>query len=287
MRNILTTIVFAISFILSSCGNAIEGYEWLEGTWEVNDGDFNAKMTITKNKFTIESSDSRFQIKNNSINIGNAFNYYYGENGSDILALDIENTSIAIDEDNQSILLILSEYESYNLYKIEEPVKSDSQEKNRKKYKSSSNESKNLINAFNKYEYLMFDTRFQEPVFERPYYIILHPFEFSEDANQGIVYFVAYGEDKSNSYRKGIIDAILKFHGEYEIIGNNIRVRNILKGNEPIESLTYTIIDDNDNLKLFGGFPHNRTEKYTNYQVLNIPNLIIELLEKESVCRHK
>ena len=59
------------------------------------------------------------------------------------------------------------------------------------------------------------------------------------------------------------------------------------KGNETIESLTYTIKDENDNLKLFGGFPNERTEKYTNHQVLNIPSLIIELLEKESVCRHK
>lgn len=285
MKNIITiTFIFIISFILSSCSSAIDGYEWLEGTWEINDGNFNAKMIITKNKFTIESNDDRFQIKNNSINIGNAHNYFYGENGSDILALDIENISIAIDEENQSIVLLAGEYESYNLYKTVEPELSDAQEK---KYKSSSNKSKKLIEAFNKYEYLMFDTRFQEPLFQRPYYIILHPFEYSEDASQGIVYFVSYGEDKSNSYKKGIIDAILRYHGEYEVIGNNIRVRNIFKGNETIESLTYTIKDENDNLKLFGGFPNERTEKYTNHQVLNIPSLIIELLEKESVCRHK
>lgn len=123
---LLAVLMSCISVMLSSCGkNAIEGYEWLEGEWKVESKYLNAKMVVTKNKFTIESDDQQFQIENNPIQIGQTHNYYSGENGCDILALDVENMSIAIDEENKSIILLAGEYASYTLVKVTEDKELD------------------------------------------------------------------------------------------------------------------------------------------------------------------
>ena len=116
-------LMLGIGITFSSCSgkkSAIDGYEWLEGKWKVESEYLNATMVVSKNIFTIESDDQRFQIENNPIHIGQTHNYYYGENGTDILALDVENTSIAIDEENESIILLAGEYESYILVKVAE-----------------------------------------------------------------------------------------------------------------------------------------------------------------------
>lgn len=121
-------VMLGIGIMFSSCSgkkSAIEGYEWLEGKWKVESEYLNATMVVSKNIFTIESDDQRFQIENNPIHIGQTHNYYYGENGSDILALDIENISIAIDEENKSIILLAGEYESYTLVKVTEDKELD------------------------------------------------------------------------------------------------------------------------------------------------------------------
>lgn len=294
---LLATLMSCISVMLSSCAkNAIEGYEWLEGEWKFESEYLNAKMVVTKNKFTIECDDQRFQIENNPIQIGQTHNYYYGENGSDILALDVENISIAIDEENESIILLAGEYESYTLVKVAEAEDLElenkelnepkSENSNKKKYKSSSNK---LIDAFNKSEYIIFETSYvDDDLSQRPYYIVLHPFVYSEDATHGIVYYVCYGEDKYNSYRKGEVTATLYYYGEYEVFGNYVRVREIVQVNNEkrAEPLIYTFNDINGGLNLYGGFPRHRTEKQYYRQITNTPNLIINLLEKENICRH-
>lgn len=276
--------------------NAIEGYEWLEGTWVVDSGYFKAEMVVTKNTFTINCDDERFQIKDNPINIGKAHNYFHGENGCDILALDVNNIRIAIDEESKSITLLESEYGAYTMTKTTESkeqigtLKSD-YSKETDGY-NSSNKSHIFTDALyeSDYNFIMFETQYQDSsLTQRQYYIVLHPFVFSEDGCRGIAYYIAYGEDKSNVYNKGIVSAMLNYYGEYEIIGNHIRVREIVQTNSDkrVESLIYTINDEDGELTLFGGFPHRRTDKHYNRQITDIPHLINDLLQKDNICRHE
>ena len=289
-------LMLGIGVMLSSCGekkSAIKGYEWLEGTWEVNEGYFYVEIEITKNEFTVKSDDDRFLVNNKPIDICNTHNYYCEYNEGNILALNEDYLFIAIDEENESLVLLESEFGAYTMKKTAEPkvpieVKETKTEK--KKYKSSSNKSKKLIDAFNKSEYIMFETSYVDgDLSQRPYYIVLHPFVYSEDATHGIIYYVCYGEDKWNSYRKGEVTAILNYYGEYEVFGNYVRVRDIVQVNNEkrVEPLIYTFNDINGGLNLYGGFPRHRTEKQYYRQITNTPNLIIELLEKENVCRHR
>jgi hypothetical protein len=84
------------------------------------------------------------------------------------------------------------------------------------------------------------------------------------------------------------VTAILYYYGEYEVFGNYVRVRDIAQVNNEkrVEPLIYTFNDINGGLNLYGGFPRHRTEKQYYRQITNTPNLIIELLEKENICRH-
>lgn len=302
MKRILFVVMLMlnITLICSSCGsekNAIEGYEWLEGTWECDR--FNpyardhesAKVEITKstykqvNNFTnpIDFADAKKQ----EIAIGQPYAFYpeYG----DYLALDTLDYSVGIDLESKSVFIFVDQYRTIPLEKVNKEVQQD-EDKSIFRGKSSSKKSSILTDAFNQSEYIMFETSYCDgDLSQRPYFIVLHPFVYSEDGNQGIIYYVNYGEDKWNSYREGVVDAILRYYGEYEVIGDYIRVRDIVQINNEkrVESLIYTITDTNDGLSLYGGFPRKRTEKNSYRQITNIPYLIIDLLEKENACHHR
>lgn len=298
-------LILGINFMFSSCEskkNAIQGYEWLEGEWVYDETDrFGnhdwAKVEITKSKYKqVNSFKNPIDFKDakpSPIAIGNP-NLYYPEDGN-FKALDTLDYTIGIDMDNMNIFVWVDQYKILPLNKVvnniqsEEDVADSGKVKNKKKtkYKASSKNVNILAEAFNNSEYLMFATEYMSNYTEIPLYILLHPFTFSEDALQGIIYYIEYGEDKFRGYNT----ATLNYFGEYEIIGNHIRVRDIFKayGNaETLMPLTYEIANVNGELRLIGGAtPQKRTDKDINRQITKVPNIVVEYLEQNNKCHHK
>lgn len=292
MKQFFTTmLIFSISFIFSSCNNAIKGYEWLEGNWEVNEKYFQATMNITKNKFTINCNDERYNIENSPINIGKAHNSYYGENGTDILALNIDNDAIAIDEEEKVIRILESEYTSYTLTKVEEPETQETKEDDDKSDNNSfsSKGTKYWTKAFDEDGYAMFDANYSEEnrLWSKDYYMVLHPFVFSNDKLRGMAYWLMYGyEENTRGERVQVVD--FRFHGEYEIVGNCLRVSNIHSSNKNyLKPIIYYVEKDDTQIKLIGASPkYTAKETYHQYS-RTIPNFIKQTLDNEKYCLHK
>lgn len=132
MKKLLFVIMLmlGISIVFSSCGNpkcAIEGYEWLEGEWVgysgYSDEDDWGKIIIAPNSYkmvysytnnSLEEIDTAEELP---IAIKQVENYI---TGTDVLALDKENSLIGIDVPSQRVYIILGEYSCLYLEKNSE-----------------------------------------------------------------------------------------------------------------------------------------------------------------------
>lgn len=130
--------ILGIGIIFSMCSNktnAIEGYEWLEGEWVGYSDDDWGKIIVTRNTYKIAYSYNNENIeditteKERPINIKKEDNYIIGDK---ILALDKENSVIGIDESQRQLYIILGEYRSMYLQKIEEELDSNAYIKSEK-----------------------------------------------------------------------------------------------------------------------------------------------------------
>ena len=298
MKKYITLLL--ICFSLTSCKkNAIEGYEWLEGTWEMEKTDYYgnhdwAKIIITSTTYKEANSLSTDGDINTApekdIAIGRAYNYYQDR---EMLALDTNNLKIGIDEENMQVFLALDEYTTWELHKKDEKPKEDiiASEDASKGRGGKSRIAKGMTSiekawsqALEKEEYIYFSTGYSD--LELPYYMVFHPFVFSENGLRGICYFVSYGEE---SYRRNIT-ARLGYYGEYEIVGEYLRLSDIIQNNRPdnyAKPRIYKIATVDGKIQLTGRFIR-QDEISTNTQILSgTPELIITLIERANNCLHQ
>ena len=143
-----------------------------------------------------------------------------------------------------------------------------------------------LIQALVEDRYVVFDTPYKESATDLPYYVVLRPFEYGNvGVERGVAYYVTYGEYISEDNL--FYEFYLRFYGEYEIMGDYLRIRDIRQvgKNDRIDPYAYQIMCDSE--CLYGGFPRHRTERMNYSRIRPVTNLIIEALEGDNVCRHR
>lgn len=292
MKSIKPYILFIVSMLIVSCGNSkLKGYEWIEGTWEMHNGENWAKVTISQSDYTVDwNIYGSTESSKNPIVIGKVYNYYQDR---EMLALDTTNLKIGIDESAKCIFIAMDEYSTFELTndKLLSDTKNVTSSKTidnnqkRKLKKSNSSIEKAWIRAYNQNEYLYFSTNYSD--FELPYYMVFHPFVFSENGLRGICYFVSYGE--TDYYKE--LTAKLHYYGEYELVGEYLRISNIIQDrrrDKYIKPRIYKVSIEDGRLQLTGRFINTDANINTNTQILgSVPNLIIKLIERESICLHK
>ena len=146
---------------------------------------------------------------------------------------------------------------------------------------------KEFVKAFENKECIYFRTNYvsnhdtNKPLF----YLVLYPFVFSDNGLRGIMYIVTYGTRKYDGHEV----SSLYYWGEYEVVGNYLRLNNIVdvmyKEAHPWP-IIYKISQTGMNLQLEGEFiKKNETSIYVQEQQ-PIPDVIVNLLESDKYNIH-
>lgn len=207
MKKNFVFAVFAISagILLASCvgKNALEGYEWIEGTWEAKDRGI--RVVVEKNTYSVYG----------------AYNFPWGEN--EPLKICKKNSiydgipvmgfgPIEIHERSRCLEFIETEYGGPILKKVSGPTILAT-----KKKKYPLDGAKALVAALDKSGYVAFLG------YNSTSYTVLHPFDYCKNSCRGIAYMVTYGEDIDGARYAPHLES----YGEYEIMGGVLRVRDI------------------------------------------------------------
>ena len=119
------------------------------------------------------------------------------------------------------------------------------------------------------------------------FYLVLYPFVFSDNGLRGIMYIVTYGTRK---YEGGEASSLF-YWGEYEVVGNYLRLNNIvdvIHGKQYLPRI-YKISQMGGNLQLEGKFIGEHDISINVQEQQPIPNVISSLINNDryKYCMHK
>lgn len=117
-------IIFGFCIILISCtNNALNGYKWIEGTWEGKDNEYWGVVIVNKTTYKVVNSnqngspDEIHSVSEQPISISKILSHITYEK---ITAINPNCDNVGIDKKTKQIFIILGEYEKLYLKKVNE-----------------------------------------------------------------------------------------------------------------------------------------------------------------------